>query len=242
MTRHSLLQQSISKDKKENWLKDFIPVVDTWVYPLESIINSLYFRELISFVNYKYKFGTIHPRAKHNIMRAFRECSYDTLKVVILGENPYTNGSATGLAFGVSESSFYIPPSLEKIIENVEKTLYKGLKLDFDITLESWCKQGVLLLNSALTCGNITNSHREKWQPFTKEVIKTISNNKKGIIFMLWGNNAKSYAKYIDQNKHYVLEYHHPSYDARRNAFWDCDHFGKANEILNENNKKGIRW
>ena len=172
---------------------------------------------------------------------AFDLCSFEDIKVCILGQDPYhQEGQAMGLCFSVPVD-IKIPPSLV----NIFKELYQDLgsqKIDGDLT--SWAKQGVLLLNSSLSVReSCANSHSKLWKDFTDNAIKYISDEREGIIFILWGTNAKSKKKFIDDNKHYILESNHPSpLSANRGGFFGCKHFSKCNEILLRNNKTQIEW
>lgn len=172
---------------------------------------------------------------------AFDLCPFEDIKVCILGQDPYhQEGQAMGLCFSVPVD-IKIPPSLV----NIFKELYQDLgiqKIDGDLT--SWAKQGVLLLNSSLSVReSCANSHSKLWKDFTDNAIKYISDEREGIIFILWGTNAKSKKKFIDDNKHYILESNHPSpLSANRGGFFGCKHFSKCNEILLRNNKTQIEW
>lgn len=216
-------------------------VFNTWAKPLLTLLQSDYFSNLTSYINKSYSTKVIYPREKKNVFKTFSLTPYKDLKVVILGKDPYPNNNmATGLAFGNKEEIMgdsKLSPSLQKIKECVEQNVYNGFKLSFDQTLESWAKQGVLLLNTALTVekGRI-GSHHKYWNRFTTETLKTINDNNSGIIFMLWGKDAQSYEEYISLSKHYVLKFNHPSWAARNNIFWDCNHFNKANELIKKNN------
>jgi len=172
---------------------------------------------------------------------AFDLCSFEDIKVCILGQDPYhQEGQAMGLCFSVPVD-IKIPPSLVHIF----KELYQDLGIQkIDGNLTSWAKQGVLLLNSSLSVReSCANSHSKLWKDFTDNAIKYISDEREGIIFILWGTNAKSKKKFIDDNKHYILESNHPSpLSANRGGFFGCKHFSKCNEILLRNNKTQIEW
>lgn len=185
----------------------------------------------------------IYP-PKHLVFNAFKLTSRKNIKVVILGQDPYINeGEAMGLCFSVPKGK-KIPPSLRNI--------YKELKEDPDVEFEipdhgdltDWAKQGVLLLNAALTVREgKSNSHAEYWRYFTDNVIKHISKKMKGVIFILWGTYARNKKNYIDTDKHYVLESVHPSpLSAQRGGWFGNKHFSKVNEILEKNNKDKIDW
>lgn len=178
------------------------------------------------------------------IFNAFKLCTFNNTKVVILGQDPYhKKGQAMGLSFSVPKG-ITIPPSL--------KNIYKELKNEyndkFDIPnhgdLTSWAEQGVLLLNTALTViEGKPNSHSEYWKELTDNIIKHISDNKEHVVFILWGNNAKQKSSLIDKEKHLVLEHTHPSPLATRTyPFIGNNHFKLCNEYLKKHNLREIEW
>jgi uracil-DNA glycosylase len=134
-------------------------------------------------------------------------------------------------------------PSLVQIYEAVERTCYKGLMLHKEPNLEHWAKQGVLLLNTALTVeeGN-PESHLALWKPFTKEVLKALSEYNTGIIYCLWGSKAQQYEKYINPKFNYILKAKHPSSATFMQNVWECNHFVEINKILKQNNNEEIIW
>lgn len=218
-------------------------IFNTWYKPLEKMLISDYFTELLAYLDGIYSKQVIYPTQK-NVFKAF-ECDYNSLRIVILGQDPYPNQNATGLAFANPDVyGLKLSPSLKMIKECVENTAYDGLNIDFSPDLLHWKEQGILLLNTALTVKEYSSgSHSELWAPFTRTVIKAINNYKSGIIFMLWGNHAQEYEKYIDSNRHTILKYHHPSFSARNNTEWKCDHFVAANRIIGETDiEKCIEW
>lgn len=226
-------------DKKslEIIFKDWFPL-------LSEFLQDKYFNKLINFLTKEYKTKTIYP-AKTQVFNAFKYTSWKDLKVVILGQDPYYDGKANGLAFANNNDVLRVSPSLDQIRGSVEKSVYNTIILDFDVTLEHWAKQGVLLLNTALTVEERKpNSHKEPWDNFTKTIIKTINDNSTGIIFLLWGSNAKSYKNLIDENRHYVLEDVHPAYASRQYKDWNCKHFIEVNKLIEKNNGKEyiIKW
>lgn len=182
----------------------------------------------------------IFPK-EDNVFNCMNICDFNNLKVVLLGQDPYhQKDQAMGLSFSVPEN-IKIPPSLVNI--------YKELKTDCNIEhtngdLTNWAKQGVLLLNTSLTVReSCPNSHQKYWRPFTDNLIKYISDNKEGIVFLLWGGNAKDKKKFIDSEKHYILEANHPSpLSANRGGWFGCKHFSKTNNILEKDGKKKILW
>ena len=164
------------------------------------------------------------------------------MKVVILGQDPYHNpGQAEGLSFSVP-AGVTPPPSLMNIYKEIETDLCVKID-DKNGSLEGWAKQGMILLNSILTvrASEPTSHSKIGWEKFTDAVIKAISDNREGVIFMLWGNFARNKRDLIDKEKHFILEAAHPS-PLARGAFFGCRHFSKANKILEERGESGIDW
>lgn len=183
---------------------------------------------------------TIYPKSS-DVFNAFKYTQFKDLKVVIIGQDPYHDGSAIGLAFGVNSNK--IPPSLRNIKKEWENSNNK--QDNFDYSLKSWASQGVLLLNTALTVKeNSPGSHTKHWQFFTEAVIKTINEATVGTIFLLWGKHAQTYKHLINPVFHEVLEAGHPSPLNTSNPFVGCDHFNKTNNIINNQNGKDyeINW
>jgi uracil-DNA glycosylase len=200
-----------------------------------------YYKALKEFVNKRYIETKVHP-AKENIFKAFELCKYDELKVVILGQDPYHNpNQAQGLAFS-TPASMKNPPSMVNIIKEVISDIGDCHAIDGDLT--PWAKQGVLLINAVLTVEeNQPNSHKDKgWEIFTDTIIKHISDEKEGIIFLLWGSPAIKKTKLIDGKKHHILTAPHPSPLSAYRGFFGCSHFSKTNEILKSMGKKEIQW
>jgi uracil-DNA glycosylase len=181
----------------------------------------------------------IYPK-KELIFNAFSFFEITNLKVVIIGQDPYINeNQAMGLCFSVPEGT-KLPPSLK----NVYKCINNTCDIEMDINngnLTKWAEQGILLLNKTLTVfEKVSNSHKKIWKGFAEDLIQHISNNSEGIIFVLWGNDAKKLKKYINET-HYILENTHPSPLARK-SFIDCNHFTEINNILKKMNKNEINW
>jgi uracil-DNA glycosylase len=234
---------NITKVKNNAFQQSFVVPFDTWYEPLYDIIKTLYFKDLILTINDLYNNWSKEPvyPNKINVLKVFRECDWNNLKVVILGQDPYPNWRANGLAFANVEVASP-SPSLKAIWEAVECDVHNGLQIDFDVTLNSWSKQGVMLLNAALTTNRLSGSHTKIWKPFTEEVLRTISDKKEGIIFMLWGKVSQSYEEFIDTNKHIVLKEVHPAFSKRLGIPWPCTHFSQVNEILKKQGKSKIDW
>ena len=207
-----------------------------WYKPLEHVLESEYFQNIpkqLSSQNY--------TPSKENLFKAFKLCQLNNTKVLILGQNPYpTKGHATGLAFGVPDSTLTLPPTLNNVRQEVENSTGL-LKIDFDVTLESWAKQGVLLLNTALTTnvGVIENVHGKIWENFIIEVFKVL--NMTSVIYVLWGNHAKSYKKYISPFCD-ILEAAHPSPMSAHKGFFGCNHFQEINKLLKDMHNEQIKW
>ena len=218
-----------------------VRIEESWKQALQSEFDKPYFAGLVSFLHEEKAAGqTIYPPGGQ-IFRAFELTPVNQLKVVILGQDPYHGpGQAMGLSFSVPDG-VAAPPSLRNIFKEIESDL--GIKMSGRPNLESWARQGVLLLNSVLTvrASQPTSHSRIGWQEFTDAVIKYISDNCNGIVFMLWGNFARSKKALIDTSRHYVLEAAHPS-PLAGGAFFGCRHFSKANEILLNEHKTPINW
>ncbi|SDH01128.1 uracil-DNA glycosylase [Psychroflexus sediminis] len=219
-----------------------VQIEETWKNILKDEFEKPYFKSLTAFVKSQYKNHTCYPKGS-DIFNAFEFCPFDKTKVVILGQDPYHGpGQAHGLSFSVPKG-IPMPPSLLNI--------YKELKDDLNIALspngnlESWAHQGVLLLNATLTVrANGPGSHQKKgWEIFTDEVIKKLSSEKQGIIFLLWGGFAKKKAQLIDASKHHILTSGHPSpLSANRGYWFGNKHFSQTNKILKKQNEVPILW
>ena len=203
-----------------------------WYNLLENILISDRFKDIGRvLINSKKKY---YPD-KEDIFRAFKLCPLEKLKVVILGQDPYHDGSATGLAFSNRSDSKSFSPSLRNILKEVENDVFEGFKLDQSPNLERWAEQGVLLLNTALTVekGN-PGSHAELWNRFTRDVIESISNEIPAIVYMLWGKHAKGYLECISKESNFILASPHPSPFSASRGFFGNKHFSKCNEVLTE--------
>ena len=187
-----------------------VKIEESWNNVLEKFFNKDYFKLLVEKVRNEYKFNTIYPKGD-KIFNAFNLCPFDSLKVVIIGQDPYHGkGQANGLSFSV-EKNIKIPPSLKNIFIELKNNYPEYEYSNGDLT--RWANQGVLLLNSILTVrksepGSHTNIG---WEKFTDFVIKNISSEKSNIVFLLWGKYAQSKSRLIDDNKHLILKSPHPS-------------------------------
>ncbi len=214
----------------------------SWNHQLKEEFNKPYFTELATFVKSEYGAFTCYPKGSE-IFAAFDYCTFENLKVVIIGQDPYHGpGQANGLCFSVNDGIAH-PPSLVNIFKEIETDL--GVPFSSNGNLQHWAKQGVLLLNATLTVrAHQAGSHQNKgWEKFTDAVINSISDHKENIVFLLWGGYAKKKGAKIDTSKHCVLSSGHPSpLSANRGYWFGNKHFSKANDYLVGNNQLPIQW
>lgn len=218
-----------------------IRIDESWKRLLASEFEQPYFAELRRFVRDEYETRAVYPPPAH-IFRAFDECPFDKVKVVILGQDPYHRpGQANGLCFAV-RSDLPAPPSLINIFKEIESDLGHAVSRDPD--LSRWARQGVLLLNATLTVREgQAGSHQNKgWEHFTDAVVRALSRERSGLVFMLWGSYARRKGATIDRAKHLVLECAHPSPLSAHNGFFGCKHFSKANDYLVAHGQAPIEW
>ena len=215
----------------------------SWQTILASEIQKPYFKDLMSAVANEYKVNCCFP-PKELLFSAFDYCSFDDLKVVIIGQDPYHGeGEANGLCFSVNEN-IKIPPSLRNIFRELNSDL-DSLFLPTSGNLERWAKQGVLLLNATLTVQkDKPNSHKHlNWGNFSDAVIQEISDKKSNVVFLLWGNFAHKKGLKIDRTKHLVLESGHPSpMSANQGKWFGNKHFSKTNDYLKSKGIQEIIW
>ncbi len=218
-----------------------VKIAVSWKERLQEEFSKPYFESLISFVRDEYQNQTVYPPGKE-IFRAFDACNFDDVKVVIIGQDPYHGpGQANGLCFSVREG-MRMPPSLVNIFKEIQKDLGKAIPSSGD--LGRWAEQGVLLLNATLTVrASTAGSHQNKgWEEFTDSVIKTISDEKEHVVFLLWGAYAQKKGEVIDRQKHLVLMSAHPSPFSADRGFFGCKHFSKTNDYLRSKGMKEIEW
>jgi uracil-DNA glycosylase len=218
-----------------------LKVADSWKNILQNEFKKPYFTKLADFVAFEYKSHDCFPK-KEAIFAAFDFCSFDDLKVVIIGQDPYHGeNQANGLCFSVKEG-MKLPPSLVNIFKEVATDLNQESPQSG--SLEKWAKQGVLLLNATLTVrANEAGSHQKKgWETFTDNVIKDISNKKENIVFLLWGKFAESKKKLIVAEKHTIFIAPHPSPLGAWRGWFGSKHFSKTNLFLKEIGKQPINW
>ena len=218
-----------------------VRIEQSWKEALAGEFSKPYFESLVSFLREEKAAGKkIFPPGSQ-IFRAFDLTPVKDVKVVILGQDPYHGlGQAHGLSFSVPHG-VPAPPSLKNIFKEIESDL--GVKMSGCPNLEKWASQGVLLLNAVLTVrsGEAASHSKIGWEQFTDAVIKYISDNCEGVVFMLWGNFARTKIALIDHSRHHVLEAAHPS-PLARGAFFGCRHFSKANAALSTSGRTPIDW
>lgn len=200
-----------------------------------------YYKKLKKTIDQKYENSIVYP-PKDKIFNAFSLCKYEDLKVVILGQDPYHNpNQAQGLAFSTPKE-IQNPPSMQNILKEIQSDI--GLSTCNDGDLTPWAQQGILLINTILTVehNQPKSHHKLGWEIFTDNIIKHISDHKKGIIFLLWGSPAIAKTKLIDKNKHHILTAPHPSPLSAYRGFFGCKHFSHTNEILKKMGQKPIKW
>lgn len=218
-----------------------VKIEESWREALQTEFDKPYFAELVGKLHTEKAEGRVIYPPGSQIFRAFDLCPLDKVKVVILGQDPYHGyGQAMGLSFSVPDN-VPAPPSLKNIFKEIETDL--GVTMSGRPNLEAWAQQGVLLLNAVLTvrAGEPTSHSAIGWQTFTDAVIKTISDRCEGVVFLLWGNYARSKAPLVDVSRHHVLQAAHPS-PLARGAFFGCRHFSRANDILVGEGKTPIDW
>jgi len=218
-----------------------VRIEESWKRVLAPEFEKPYFQELARQLHEEKRAGRVIYPPGPLIFNAFNLTPFDKVKVVIIGQDPYHGpGQAEGLSFSVPHG-IALPPSLVNIYREIETDL--GVTLDKDGSLRGWAEQGVFLLNAVLTvrAGQPTSHSRIGWTEFTDAVIRTLSERREGLVFLLWGNFARSKRELIDTSRHTVLEAAHPS-PLARGAFFGCRHFSKANQILQSQGLDPIDW
>ena len=215
-------------------------ISEKWKKILYSEFSKDYFKNLNNFLIEEYKNYTVYPKKEH-IFAAINKTEFEKVKIVIIGQDPYhAKNQANGIAFSVNDN-ISNPPSLKNILKELADDLNKDTK---HVNLVDWANQGVLLLNSILTVReSFPGSHKNKgWEIFTDFLIESLANERKNLIFIIWGAQAKKKITSIDLSNHYILESPHPSPLSSYRGFFGCKHFSKANKILRNLNKKEIKW
>lgn len=218
------------------------PIIEeSWFRVLQNEFDAAYFADLKAFLVEEKLHFNIFPSGK-NILRAFDLTPLSMVKAVILGQDPYHGpGQAHGLCFSVPYG-IQQPPSLKNIFKELNSDI--GIKIPDHGNLEKWANEGVLLLNSVLTVRQgSAASHRGKgWERFTDAAIKAISDNRAGIVFLLWGRDAINKEALIDTSRHFVLKAPHPSPLSAYTGFFGCRHFSKTNQLLTNAGLLPVNW
>lgn len=218
-----------------------------WTERLERNLPKKYFIELGKWLKEERELNVVYP-PKEDVFNAFKFTPFDDVNVVFIGLDPYIReNQAYGISFGIRDECLRVPPSLNNIYKEIETDVYNGLNLGFDYTLKSWCEQGCFMYNTSLTVvEGRTGSHLKQWAPFTKAVMKCLS-EKDFCIFVLLGRKAQQLKLYInedDSNMH-IIEAPHPAaevYGGGKAGFFGSKIFSKINTILVNNNRKEIKW
>lgn len=217
-----------------------VRIEPSWKKALSGEFEKEYFIDLSGFVRKEYETKTIYPPPA-SVFRAFELCPFDAVRVVIIGQDPYHGvGQANGLSFAVKDG-MTIPPSLKNIFKEIEQDL--GVKTIPSGDLSRWARQGVLLLNAVLTVRAATPaSHKDKgWEAFTDGVIRALNDQKKNVVYLLWGKYAQEKGAFINRSDNLVLESAHPSpYSATK--FFGNHHFSLCNNYLALLGQDGIDW
>lgn len=218
-----------------------VTIEESWKRVLGSEFEKEYFKTLRDFIHSEYRNKTIYPPAKQ-IFNAFDSCPFESVKVVILGQDPYHEPSqAHGLSFSVLPPC-PPPPSLVNIYKEIRSDIGTLVSANGDLT--DWSRQGVLLLNATLTVeAHKAGSHQNKgWEIFTDSAIKALAENREHLVFMLWGSYAQRKGAFIDRSRHLVLQAPHPSPLSAYRGFFGCKHFSSANAYLISQGLSPIVW
>ncbi|RZT91121.1 uracil-DNA glycosylase [Ancylomarina subtilis] len=214
---------------------------ESWKKYLEAEFEKPYFKQLERFVDNEYQEHEIYP-PQELIFRAFNSCSFNQIKVVILGQDPYHGPKqANGLAFSVNDEMKF-PPSLRNIYKEMNQDL--NIPISSKGNLEDWAKQGVLLINATLTVrANEAGSHQKKgWEEFTDAAIKALSEQREQLVFILWGSYAQKKGAQIDSTKHHIIKSAHPSPLSAHRGFFGSKPFSQTNRYLREQGLEPINW
>lgn len=218
-----------------------VRIEPSWRAALATEFEQPYFKRLDEQVRFAYQSETVYPPPKQ-VFEAFNQTPLSSLRVVILGQDPYHGPhQAHGLAFSVQEG-VPLPPSLLNIYKEIASDLGVPRPISGDLT--HWANQGVFLLNSTLTVrGGEAGAHQEfGWETFTDKVIETISREREQVVFLLWGAFAVAKRRFIDESKHLILTAPHPSPLSAHRGFFGCKHFSKTNDYLKAQGRLPIEW
>jgi uracil-DNA glycosylase len=218
-----------------------VRIEPSWNERLSPEFEKPYFSELVIFVKDEYSRTKVYPPG-NLIFNAFEKCPFESVRVVILGQDPYHGpGQAHGLCFSVPDGVEF-PPSLQNIFREIQNDL--SIPVPQSGNLERWAMQGVFLLNATLTVrAHQAGSHQNKgWETFTDRVIHLLAEEREHLVFMLWGSYAQQKGRFIDTSRHLVLESVHPSPLSAYRGFLGNHHFSKANQYLVSHGMKPVKW
>lgn len=218
-----------------------VTIGNSWDKVLEGEFEKEYYLKLREFLKEEYGKGPVYPDMYH-IFNALQTTPYDKVKAVIIGQDPYHEpGQAHGLCFSV-QKGVKQPPSLVNIFKELQSDL--GITPPSHGNLESWAREGVLLLNAVLTVrAHEANSHKGKgWETFTDRVIELLNEREEPVVFILWGANAKAKAELITAPQHHIITGAHPSPLSAYNGFWGGRYFSETNRFLEEHGIEAIDW
>jgi len=218
-----------------------VKIEESWKRHIGDEFSKPYFADLAAFVHDEYRNGTCYPPGSL-IFNAFNLCPFDSVKAVILGQDPYHEpGQAQGLCFSVNDGVAF-PPSLVNIFKEIQADT--GVSVPQSGSLVRWAEQGVLLLNATLTVrAHQAGSHQHQgWEEFTDAVISTLSRDRENLVFILWGSYAQGKAPLIDPSRHLILRSPHPSPLSAHRGFFGNHHFSLANQYLKEHGIEPIKW
>lgn len=209
---------------------------ESWLKPLSPLFQSNYMHNLLLFLHEVYSDGEYpRPRSKE-VFQVFREVPFDNVRVVILVDGaPDNHVKGNGIALATRPEEQIRPRLVTQTVwKSVERSVYKGMKLDFDVTLQHWLNQGVFPIHTSLTTiyKNGKDPHKDIWKHFIREFITTISEKRSNVIFILLGSGARQYKHHIDSFNHHILEYFNPRYAIQKHIGWNCPCFVRANQIL----------
>ena len=219
-----------------------VKIEASWKEKLKQEFTKPFFLQIVAHLKTEKATGAVVYPSGSLLFNAFNQTPFDKVKVVILGQDPYHGpGQAHGLSFSVPEG-IPIPPSLGNIYKELQKDM--GIPIPTTGNLSKWAAQGVLMLNAVLSVrANEPASHAKiGWMDFTDAVIRKISNEKKGVIFLLWGKFAQEKQVLIDETQHFVLKAAHPSPFSADKGFYGCKHFSRTNELLIKQGLEPIDW
>ena len=219
-----------------------VNIGNSWDEKLKGEFDKEYYLKLREFLKTEYSTHVVYPDM-HDIFNSLKAASYEDIKVVIIGQDPYHEpGQAHGMAFSV-KPGIEAPPSLKNIYKELASDI-PGFTVPQSGYLQKWAEQGVLLLNAVLTVrAHQANSHKGKgWETFTDRVIELVNEKETPVVFLLWGANARAKKALITNPIHFVLEAPHPSPLSAYNGFFGCKHFSKCNELLEKSGQNPINW